>query len=84
MKFGFVELLDKIMKSGVTYADAKAIIQKQIDGAINGFSGGNGLHPDSASKVAPLLNKLSDVTLTKCEQTLPLSTQIRASKLQKI
>ena len=50
------ELLDKIMKSGVTYGDAKAIIQKQIEGALNGFKGGNGHTADP--KVAPFLNKV--------------------------
>ena len=44
------------MKSGVSYGDAKAIIQKQIDGALNGFKGGNGHNPDP--KVAPFLNKV--------------------------
>ena len=43
------ELLEKIMKSGVSYGDAKAIIQKQIDGALNGFKGGT--HPLSELKV---------------------------------
>ena len=45
------------MKSGVSYGDAKAIIQKQIDGALNGFKGGNGHNADP--KVAPLLNKVN-------------------------
>ena len=47
------------MKSGVSYGDAKAIIQKQIDGALNGFKGGNGHNPDP--KVAPFLNKVKSV-----------------------
>ena len=57
------ELLEKIMKSGVSYGDAKAIIQKQIDGALNGFKGGNGHNADP--KVAPFLNKVNLLNINK-------------------
>lgn len=62
------ELLEKIMKSGVSYGDAKAIIQKQIDGALNGFKGGNGHNADP--KVAPFLNKVN--LLNIMNKTFPI------------
>ena len=56
------------MKSGVSYGDAKAIIQKQIDGALNGFKGGNGHNADP--KVAPFLNKVNNLNIIS--KTFPI------------
>ena len=50
-------------------SDARRRVKVTIENTINALQGAD-------NKVSPLLNKLADVTLTKCEQ-LPTSTQIR-------
>ena len=50
-------------------SDARRRVKVTIENTINALQSAD-------NKVSPLLNKLADVTLTKCEQ-LPSSTQIR-------
>lgn len=63
------EMIDHLLKQGMTVGDAKRRVKLTIENTINALQG-------SDKNVSPLLNKLADVTLTKCEQ-LPSSTQIR-------
>ena len=53
----------------MSMSDARRRVKVTIENTINALQGAD-------NKVSPLLNKLADVTLTKCEQ-LPSSTQIR-------
>merc|ERR1719414_2456143 len=62
-------MIDHLLKQGMTVGDAKRRVKLTIENTINALQG-------SDKNVSPLLNKLADVTLTKCEQ-LPSSTQIR-------
>lgn len=63
------EMLDHLLKQGLSMSEARRRIKITIENTINDLQG-------SDNKVSPLLNKLADVTLTRCEQ-LPSSTQIR-------
>ena len=81
------ELFETMVKTGVTEREARSIVRKHIDSTMNGLAAhvsGAKLPPSEQQRVMPLLNKLSDVTLTKCPEQqlqgtaqLPPSTQIR-------
>ena len=78
---------ETMVKTGVTEREARSIVRKHIDSTMNGLAAhvsGAKLPPSEQQRVMPLLNKLSDVTLTKCPEQqlqgtaqLPPSTQIR-------
>ena len=63
------EMLEHLLKQGIPMPEAKKKVKITIENTIANLQ-------NSENKVSPLLNKLADVTLTKCEQ-LPTSTQIR-------
>merc|ERR1712223_1131333 len=63
------EMLEHLLKQGMNMSDARRRVKVTIENTINALQGAD-------NKVSPLLNKLADVTLTKCEQ-LPTSTQIK-------
>merc|ERR1719216_582045 len=62
-------MMDHLLKQGFSVSEARKRVKVTIENTINALQGAD-------NKVSPLLNKLADVTLTKCEQ-LPSSTQIR-------
>ena len=72
------ELFETMIKTGLTPTEVRQIVRKQIEAAVNGLVAvAEGKQPGD-TRVTPLLNKLSDVTLTKCpSDQLPSSTQIR-------
>ena len=59
------------MKTGHTEREARVIVRKHLDSTLNGLAAhvsGAKLGPGEQRRVMPLLNKLSDVTLTKCPE----------------
>lgn len=74
------ELVDKLVKTerynGTSPAQIREYVKREIDGAVNGHLT---LTPADV-KVAPLLNKLSDVTFTKCPSDSSAGVELMVRK----
>ena len=58
------EMLEHYLKQGLSMSEAKRRVKITIENTINALQ-------VSDNKVSPILNKLSDVTLTKCSEQIP-------------
>ena len=80
-----------MIKTGVTEREARSIVRKHIDSTMNGLAAhvsgnagktGNPGDPkataDQHRVIQPLLNKLTDVTLTKCPEQMQHMQQVIA------
>lgn len=63
-------MLEHLLKQGLSVSEARRRIKATIENTINNLQ-------TSDNKVSPLLNKLADVTLTKCSENLPSSIRKR-------
>ena len=57
-------MLEHYLKQGLSMSEAKRRVKITIENTINALQ-------VSDNKVSPILNKLSDVTLTKCSEQIP-------------
>ena len=80
-----------MIKTGVTEREARSIVRKHIDSTMNGLAahvsgnagktgnpggGDSKATADQHRVIQPLLNKLTDVTLTKCPEQMQHMQQV--------